>query len=322
MQQVIADKAEEQFRRFIDEAHAILGPTRWEIGRIASEIKEVCGKSDAEIGDAIGLSKTQVQQRRAVWDRFGGDHIYGRLSWSHYNAALYWDDAEAALQWANDNEANVAEMTAWRRLQNGEDITKPAPVSLAELPDDHIPRPPSLAVPNPETKKRTGDPGPQKGPATVAQATAQTRQAAKALQEIKPPIEDVDSGVLAAMRQVLQLIQDIKDKKAMAAELRKMAAELQQMADDADPPAEKPSRRFVPPTVEQVQEYCESRGWAIDAQKFCDFYASKGWKVGRVAMKDWKAAVGNAYRSADKWCHKKAAADGRTRERDWSAAGW
>jgi MoxR-like ATPase len=75
------------------------------------------------------------------------------------------------------------------------------------------------------------------------------------------------------------------------------------------------------PSVEDVAEYCEAKGWPLDAQKFVDFYASKGWKVGRVSMKDWRAAVGNAYRSADKWCHKQKA-DGRTRERDWSGAGW
>ena len=53
------------------------------------------------------------------------------------------------------------------------------------------------------------------------------------------------------------------------------------------------ARRFVPPTPQQVREYAESRGDAIDAERFCDHYASKGWRIGRSPMKDWKAAARN-----------------------------
>ena len=49
--------------------------------------------------------------------------------------------------------------------------------------------------------------------------------------------------------------------------------------------------RFLPPTVEEVDDYCKYRGNGVDAQKFVDFYASKGWKVGNSPMKDWRACV-------------------------------
>jgi hypothetical protein len=49
--------------------------------------------------------------------------------------------------------------------------------------------------------------------------------------------------------------------------------------------------RFSPPTVEDVSEYCKERGNKVDPNRFVDFYASKGWKVGQNPMKDWKAAV-------------------------------
>lgn len=49
--------------------------------------------------------------------------------------------------------------------------------------------------------------------------------------------------------------------------------------------------RFSPPTVEDVSAYCKERKNRVDAQRFVDFYASKGWKVGQNPMKDWKAAV-------------------------------
>ena len=48
---------------------------------------------------------------------------------------------------------------------------------------------------------------------------------------------------------------------------------------------------FKPPTVEQVSEYTRSRGSPVDPEAFVAYYASKGWKVGNTAMKDWKAAI-------------------------------
>ena len=50
-------------------------------------------------------------------------------------------------------------------------------------------------------------------------------------------------------------------------------------------------KRFVKPTVEEVRAYCQERNNTIDPQAFVDFYQSKGWKVGKDTMKDWKAAV-------------------------------
>lgn len=53
----------------------------------------------------------------------------------------------------------------------------------------------------------------------------------------------------------------------------------------------KSASKFIPPTVEEVQAYCSERNNTVDAQTFVDFYASKGWFVGKNKMKDWKAAV-------------------------------
>lgn len=49
--------------------------------------------------------------------------------------------------------------------------------------------------------------------------------------------------------------------------------------------------RFSPPSLDEVQAYIAERGSAVDAQQFIDFYACKGWMVGKNRMKDWKAAV-------------------------------
>jgi hypothetical protein len=50
-------------------------------------------------------------------------------------------------------------------------------------------------------------------------------------------------------------------------------------------------RRFTPPSLEEVRDYCRERGNTVDPGKFIDFYESKGWMVGKNKMKDWKAAV-------------------------------
>lgn len=52
-------------------------------------------------------------------------------------------------------------------------------------------------------------------------------------------------------------------------------------------------KRFTPPTTQEVSEYCLEKGYAVDAERFIDFYASKGWMIGKNQMKDWKAAVRN-----------------------------
>ena len=60
---------------------------------------------------------------------------------------------------------------------------------------------------------------------------------------------------------------------------------------EAGTPTPAKRRRFVPPSPEEVLAYCIEKGYPIDAGRFCDYYASKGWRVGSSPMKDWMAAV-------------------------------
>jgi len=48
---------------------------------------------------------------------------------------------------------------------------------------------------------------------------------------------------------------------------------------------------FRPPDYKEVRAYCEERENQIDPVQFVDFYAAKGWMVGKSKMKDWQAAV-------------------------------
>lgn len=65
--------------------------------------------------------------------------------------------------------------------------------------------------------------------------------------------------------------------------------------------------RFRAPSPADVREYAaayaESKGIALgsidfDPDHFVDYYESKGWKVGKAPMKDWKATVRNWLRSS------------------------
>lgn len=51
------------------------------------------------------------------------------------------------------------------------------------------------------------------------------------------------------------------------------------------------AKRFIPPTLEEVESYCLERKNGIDFERFIDFYQSKDWYIGKNKMKDWKASI-------------------------------
>ena len=55
---------------------------------------------------------------------------------------------------------------------------------------------------------------------------------------------------------------------------------------------DKPKSKFIPPTIEEVAEYCNQRNSDIDPEEFWAYYASQNWKKanGRP-IKDWKLCV-------------------------------
>ena len=56
---------------------------------------------------------------------------------------------------------------------------------------------------------------------------------------------------------------------------------------------DKNEKKFIPPTFNDVLEYCMQNNLDVDGIKFINFYESKGWMVGKNKMKDWKAAIRN-----------------------------
>jgi hypothetical protein len=51
--------------------------------------------------------------------------------------------------------------------------------------------------------------------------------------------------------------------------------------------------RFAPPALTEVEAHWTGAGLAGDPERFFDYFASKGWRVGNAPMKDWKAAARN-----------------------------
>ena len=77
---------------------------------------------------------------------------------------------------------------------------------------------------------------------------------------------------------------------------KEIEIEIEKEKEDECPPPIPPSRgaaqkRFTPPTVPEIESYCRERQNDVDPQRFHDFYAAKGWKVGNQPMKDWRAAI-------------------------------
>lgn len=77
--------------------------------------------------------------------------------------------------------------------------------------------------------------------------------------------------------------------------------------------------RFRAPSPEEVAEYARSYAEGkdldlastdFDPERFVDFYAQKGWVVGKAKMKDWKASVRNWVRSSKPMERKREVNDG------------
>ncbi len=62
----------------------------------------------------------------------------------------------------------------------------------------------------------------------------------------------------------------------------------------------KSAKRFSPPSIEEVESYIRGKGYTVDAERFVNFYESKGWYVGKNKMKNWHAAIATWQKEDDK----------------------
>src|ERR1700733_3775328 len=116
----------ESEEELVSRAQVAVSQSNWVVGECASKWtqKYARGRTDADFAVLLGLTADQVFQRRRVWETFAEVYAsYPSLKWSHFYAALTWEDAPECLQWADENQATVAEMKAWRRAMRGENLS-------------------------------------------------------------------------------------------------------------------------------------------------------------------------------------------------------
>lgn len=92
--------------------------------------------------------------------------------------------------------------------------------------------------------------------------------------------------VMGVLQQVADLIDDERRKLIAAKKTDSSTPAPSKVEDFGD-------RKKIPPTPEQVAGYSAHIGYPLAGAEFCDFYAAKGWMVGKAKMKDWQAAVRN-----------------------------
>jgi len=106
------------------------------------------------------------------------------------------------------------------------------------------------------------------------------------------------------LKRDLQKYEQIRERNSANARKRWDATASDRIPDDAknadnvtdkDTDKDKVIKKFIPPTKEEINQAFPG----FDAERFIDFYTSKGWVVGKTKMKDWKAAVRNWLRSSD-----------------------
>lgn len=148
----------------------------WVVGECAFEWtrKFARGRTDRDFAELVGLSDDQIYTRRRVWEVFGqgpGDsvpirNLYPALAWSHFHNALNWPDRDDCLAWAQDNEASVAEMRAWRRMHRGDDLTTEATPELEPVTSAMSPAPaPAAALIEPTESERATSPSAERSKA-------------------------------------------------------------------------------------------------------------------------------------------------------------
>lgn len=106
-------------------------------------------------------------------------------------------------------------------------------------------------------------------------------------------IADIDRETVRGMDSDILLKKETKEEnlsKENPTEIFPKTESVETGAEERKKVAPK-KERFKPPTVQEVQDYCNERQNGIQAYTFVNFYQSKGWKVGNQPMKDWKAAV-------------------------------
>jgi len=289
----IVQVAEATEHAAISEGRAIIEgeekASNWRLGELASQLSEA-GHTDQQIADGWDCSRQRVQQCRSVWDRFRvlPGSIREDWSWRSFREMLTWDASKAdqAIKWGSD----FAGEFRGARFQFGPPGVLPGSTPAKE-PNPPITEPvfysvgpaKTLPIVEPVQVETVLSSEPEDEPAPTT-SHKPPRAATESTADTSTTLKQGTTEAIRALR-TLSGLATAADKRATAKKLRKLA-------DELDPP---PARgAFRPPTVEQVAEYCGERGNGMDAEAFCDYYESQGWKKANgLKLVDWHGAIRN-----------------------------
>ena len=122
--------------------------------------------------------------------------------------------------------------------------------------------------------------------------------------ESKRPSE---TGSKPASKSVSKTPSKSSSSDASKAESKRPSEEEEEVGRGIKEEGKAGAARFRAPSPEEVAEYASayaaSKGIDLastdfDPERFVDFYAQKGWMVGKSRMKDWKASVRNWVRTS------------------------
>jgi len=134
-------------------------------------------------------------------------------------------------------------------------------------------------------------------PHTAESLSRMTRIPAVVFEEVIPRLVSIDIGWLevvgcAALTEGQQVIPH--EGAAIPHVTPTLSREIREEESRVDKKRKKDSlysKRFKPPTPAEVTAYAKTIDFDLDGENFCNFYESKGWKVGNTPMKKWQAAV-------------------------------
>lgn len=271
------------------EGHKVTTASNWTFGEIASRLVAEHNWTDQQVADEFGKSQPSVNFARRIFERFYSRGNKVSFVWREWKQIIAWSDADKCLDWAEEMEATFAEMAAWRRAQNGEDIKMaPKPTAAANLTADDLPEAAKKESAKPEVVR----------PPTTTQHTAATR---KPKEPEKPRTQPVNEGPSNAqvVKTTLAVVADLEKIVADQKERRRVAKKLRKTADELDP------QEFPIPSLAEVTDYVTSQGWTtFNAEKFWNHYELADWKYGKskTPLKKWKIAAGQAWDNGRGWC--------------------
>lgn len=115
----------------IREAQKAISDTNWTLGRVADAwlTNFANGESLEKLAQILKTNHAWLVAYCRVWRRFANERAkFPHLRWVHFLMVEDFDDWQECLEWANEHQATVEEMFAWRMLQ------KPHPAPLAPHP--------------------------------------------------------------------------------------------------------------------------------------------------------------------------------------------